>query len=46
MDGLDIPWVTAKRAKRKIGIISKRVGDAWQWSLPQTKEIKDTPSTS
>jgi hypothetical protein len=41
LDDLDIPWITAKRAKGKVGIVSRRVGNAWQWVLPRA----DTEAT-
>ncbi len=35
LDGLSIAWRTAQRAKEKMGIISIRTRDTWQWSLPE-----------
>jgi hypothetical protein len=34
MASLGIAWGTVKRAKQKVGVVSSRVGDAWQWTLP------------
>jgi hypothetical protein len=36
LDGLSIAWRTAQRAKDKMGIISRRTKDTWQWSLPES----------
>jgi hypothetical protein len=34
LNGLDISWRTAQRAKEKMGVLSRRVNGVWQWSLP------------
>jgi hypothetical protein len=31
-EGLSV--TTTQRAKKKLGVVSKRVGDAWTWALP------------
>ena len=41
LDGLSIAWRTAQRAKDKMGIISRRTRDTWQWSLPESAPVTD-----
>lgn len=36
-----LAWPTVKRAKERLGILSTRVGTAWQWSLPPKSEDDD-----
>jgi hypothetical protein len=33
-------WRTLERAKKKLGIVSKRPDGEWQWQLPETEDAE------
>ena len=41
LEGLSIAWRTAKRAKERIGVVSRRMDDTWHWSLPESTRGPD-----
>lgn len=42
MDQAGISWISAKRAKQKLGIVSVKKNDGkWYWSLPAREEYND-----
>jgi putative DNA primase/helicase len=42
--GSGISWASMRRAKKQLGVVSKRQPDGWYWSLPIRGVDNDTPS--